>query len=324
MYDIEWIGIEGEKIFILNEGKKIILYESDSRKFFLYEKSLNSDYKLINLFNVTSLFGIIDSIILSNEMIVTVGRKQIIIYKKDSNSNYILHQNIFGGDWAEIYNIKELSNKNFAVCGWYGFMIFEQNKNSQNYELILEINDSVFNDSHRIYDFLEIKGKENKFILISNDKAFIINSKNIEKIIKLDDEYKSFYRSKNYICQFNDELYIIPGMRVLTFININDNSFKQIKFLKESEIKKQKLLDDTIFNPKIFKYNSKFIILDTLNGLFFVQIINNEKIQVNLKIQFVENIQFFHYIESDKALVYGELSKYYKFKIKKLISLNNN
>ena len=51
-------------------------------------------------------------------MIITVGRKQIVIYKKDLNSNYILLQDIFGGDWAEIYNIKELNNKNFAVCGW--------------------------------------------------------------------------------------------------------------------------------------------------------------------------------------------------------------
>ena len=77
MYDIECLGIEGEKIFILNDGKKIILYES--KKLFLYEKSSNSDYKLNNIFNVTSMFGIIDCIILSNEMIVTTGRKQIVI-----------------------------------------------------------------------------------------------------------------------------------------------------------------------------------------------------------------------------------------------------
>lgn len=320
MYDIELIGIEGEKIFVLNEGKNIILYESGSSKFFLYEKSSNSDYKLNNIINLTSLFGVIDCIILSNEMIVTTGRKRIVIYKKDSNSNYIVHQEIFGGDWAEIYNIKELNNKNFAVCGYYGFMIFEQNKISQNYDLILEINESIINSSHRIYDFYEIKGKENKFILLSRDKAFIINNKNIEKTFKLDDEHKSIYRSKNYICQFNDELYIIPGMRVISFININDNSFKQIKFLKENEIKKEKLLSNYILNPKIFKYNSKCIILYTLNGIFFVQIINNEKIQVNLKIQFDENIEFFDYIKSDKALIYRNHSKYYKFKIKKFHS----
>ena len=73
-----------------------------------------------------------------------------MLYKKDSNSKYIIHQDIIDGYWAEIYNIKELSNKNFALCGWNGFMIFEQNKNSQNYELILEMNDSVFNNSHKI------------------------------------------------------------------------------------------------------------------------------------------------------------------------------
>ena len=319
MYDIEWLGIEGEKIFILNNGEKIISYESESNKLYLYEKSSNLDYKLNNILNITSLFGIIDCIILSNGMIVTTGRKQIVIYKEDSNSKYFIHQDILDGYWAEIYNIKELSNKNFAVCGWYGFMIFEQNKNSQ-YELILEMNDSVFNNHHRIYDFIEIKGKENKFILVSNDKVFIINNKKKEKIIELDGEFKSLYRSKNYICQFNDELCIIPGMKELTFININDNSFKQIKFLNENEIIKRKLLDDTIINPKIFKYNSKFIILTSLNGLFIIQIINNEKIQVNLRIQYDQNIEFFDYIGSDKSLVYSSRLKYYKFKIKKLIS----
>ena len=319
MYDIEWLGIEGEKIFILNNGEKIISYESESNKLYLYEKSSNLDYKLNNILNITSLFGIIDCIILSNGMIVTTGRKQIVIYKEDSNSKYFIHQDISGGNWAEIYNIKELSNKNFAVCGWYGFMIFEQNKNSQ-YELILEMNDSVFNNHHRIYDFIEIKGKENKFILVSNYKVFIINNNKKEKIIELDDEFKSLYRSKNYICQFNDELCIIPGMKALTFININDNSFKQIKFLNENEIKKRKILDDTIINPKIFKYNSKFIILTSLNGLFIIQIINNEKIQVNLRIQYDQNIEFFDYIGSDKSLVYSSRLKYYKFKIKKLIS----
>ena len=30
MYKIESLGIEGEEIFVLNEGKKIILYESES------------------------------------------------------------------------------------------------------------------------------------------------------------------------------------------------------------------------------------------------------------------------------------------------------
>ena len=105
----------------VNKGKNILL--QNDRQILLYEIKEKSKYKLLD--KIESEIGIIDLTMLSNEMIITSGRKTIIIYKKIENSTYRIHQKIFNHDWAEIYRIKELENKNLAVCGWIGFIIFE-------------------------------------------------------------------------------------------------------------------------------------------------------------------------------------------------------
>ena len=58
-----------------------------------------------------------------------------------------INQKIFNCNWAEIYRIKELENKNFAVCGWAGFFIFKMNDNSKyNIKTVLRQIINVYGD----------------------------------------------------------------------------------------------------------------------------------------------------------------------------------
>ena len=170
MYEIESLNRKGERIVFLNKNKSMLINEDYHIN--LYEITEQKKYKLLD--KIAYSDGIIDFTMLSNEMIITSGRHTIIIYKKDKNTSYKLHQKIFNINWAEIYRIKELENKNFAVCGWSGFIIFKINANNQ-YEIILEHNLNVNDNFARIYDFMEIRGKDYNFILCSDKKALIIN-----------------------------------------------------------------------------------------------------------------------------------------------------
>ena len=136
---------------------------------------------------------------------------------------------------------------------------------------------------------MEIKEKKNSFILYGNKNAFIINDKKIINQITLDNKYKNFIRNK-LIYQINEYLFILSGMRYITVINVNENKFKQIYFLKEVKtVKKDKY--DKENNPYLYKYNSNSIIIISYKGIFIIQWINNEKVQVNIFIRIeIKNI----------------------------------
>ena len=319
MYEIEELNLKGEKGNILNKGKTILLSKEKKNNIYieLYEKSDESDYKLKNEIKHDDPYGMFYLTMLSNEMIITSSIYTIRIYKKGENSSYQIYQIFKILDWNEIYKIKELENSNFAVCGGYGFIIF--NKNNNEYEVSLEINESTLGEHHRIFDFMKIKGEKDAFILYGRKKAFIINDKNIINQTSLDYEFINYLNNYNLICHFNDELYILSGKRHITVININENEFKQIDFLKEvkraknHQYKKEKC-------PYIYKYNSNSIILIFSKGIFIIQIINNVKIQIKLsiKLDINEYYSYLNFIEEEKAIYYRDIEdKIKKLKIKK-------
>ena len=312
MYEIESLNLKGEKIILLNENKNIL--EKNEHYINLYKLNEQREYKLLNKISYSN--PTIDLTLLSNEMIITTGRKTIIIYKKDENSTYKIHQEIFNGNWAEIYRIKELENKNFAVCGWSGFIIFKINANNQ-YEIILEHNRNVNDNFARIYDFMEIKGKDNNFILYSGKKALIINGKNIINIINLETDIYKSYISPRYICRLNDSLFILSGLRYITLFNTNTNQIKKINFIKEDNFDKRRKKDFLNTCPNLFRYNSDSIILIALEGIFIIKVINEEKIQVQLRI-FHKLIYsyLFEFNEEEKSIYFEEKNFWYKLKIK--------
>ena len=316
MYEIEKINLKAENVNILNKGKTILLNNNNIIK--RYEKSDGSDYKLVNTIIHNDTYGIIYLTMLSNEMILTSSRQTIILYKKEENSSYKIYQRIFNYNWAEIYKIKELDNTNFAVCGWYGFMIF--NKHNNEYEISLEINEFTLQGHNHILDFMEIKGKKdekNSFILYGYEKAFIINDKKIINQITLDVEHKNPF-GNNYICQFNDELFILYGKRHITLVNTYENKFKQIDFLDEDKAGKTNLFNIDLCQY-VYKYNSNSVILFSKTRLFIIQIINNEKIQVNLCIKLDKYYFPFNYIQEEKAIYFKNFKnkQINKLKIKK-------
>ena len=193
MYKIEKLFLRGETVNILNKGKNILLTKciNNNDEIRLYEKSNKSSYKLVDKIIHEDTWGIIYLTMLSNGMILTSSRQTIIIYKKEKDSSYKKYQRIFNPNWAEIYQIKEFENENFAVCGWYGFMIF--NKYKSKYKISLEINKSILREYSVIYDFMKIKGRENSFILYGYYKAFIINNRTVINRITLENEIKFFY-----------------------------------------------------------------------------------------------------------------------------------
>ena len=302
MYKIENLNLRGEfATNILNKGKNILLTKSinDRYEIQLYEKSNKSNkssYKLVNKIFHDDIWGILYLTMLSNEMILTSSRHTIIIYKKKKDSSYKKYQRITNISWAEIYQIKELENENFAVCGWYGFMIF--NKYNSKYKISLEINESIIGENSMIYDFMKIKGKENSFILYGYYKAFIINERTIINQITLEKELKNFLCFNNLICQFNDELFILSGWKYFTLFNANQNIFKKISFLGE--------IKEKVEVPLVYKYNSNSIIVCSSKGIFIVQLFNNEKIQVNTFIKFDKLGHRLNYIKEEKALYYKE------------------
>ena len=313
MYEIESLNMKGEQIILLNKGKNILLRIENNIR--LYGKTEHSKYKLFH--KIYTKESIIDLTMLSNEMIIGTGRHTIIIYKKDENSTYKEHQKIFNSNWAEIYRIKELENKNFAVCGWSGFMIFKIKDNDDQYEIILENNIYVNDDFHRIYDFLEIKGKENNFILYSDEKALIINGKDIIHIINLENEVHKYIWEQRYICQLNDALFVLSGLKYITLFNENTNQIKKINFLKDDDFDIRRKKDFLNNVPNLFRYNSNYIILIALEGIFIIKIINDEKIQVQLRISH-KLVYYFgnEFNEEEKSIYFNENYFWKKLKIK--------
>ena len=266
MYEIESLNRKGERIVFLNKNKRMLIKEDYHIN--LYEITEQKKYKLLD--KIAYSDGIIDFTMLSNEMIITSGRHTIIIYKKDKNSSYKLHQKIFNSNWAEIYRIKELENKNFAVCGWAGFFIFKMNDYSQ-YNIILEIN----------YIF------------------------------------KNFSNSR-YICQLNESLFVLSGLRYITLFNSDTNQIKKINFLKDDDFDKRREKYFLNHCPNIFRYNSSSIILITLEGIFIIKVINEEKIQVQLRIFHKLIYGFgFEFNEEEKSIIYYDKNTFWnKLKIK--------
>ena len=310
-------GLKGEKFYIFNKGNTILLRKPYDDEIYIYEKNFKgSDYKLNQKFLLKASWGLIGLTILSNELIVTSGRKFIFIFKKDKNSHYIKNQELLNGNWAEITIIKELNNiqDHFAVCGWYGFMIFKR-QNNDKYEIELELNDS--NGISHIGDFLEIKGKERSFILCGSDNIIIIKDKNILNKIEFQEQARKSWLYANYICEFKEELFFASGERYITLINTNDNSFKQIDILKEDKFDQREkfpLLD----NSAIYKYNNNSIILLIKKGIFIIQIFESERIQVNIHINI--GINHYNYIGFDydaKLLYYVKKGFLCKLKLNK-------
>ena len=258
-------------------------------------------------------WGFIDFTMLSNEMIVTTSWKTIIIYKK-LNSSYKIDQKMYNSNWGEVTKIKELDKTNFAVCGYYGFMIFKKNNNI--YDITTEISNYLTLKEARIFDFMEIKGKENSFILCGKKQIYIINdNKIINKSSCGKNEFKNKLCHNNYICQFSDELYIVSGVSFITLVNTNENTFKKIYFFKEYKINENNKENEDPC-PCIYKYNINSIITLVKNNICFIYIINNENIQINLHIKLDDNsIHYIKFIDEEKVIYFrncggsGEICK---------------
>lgn len=308
MYKIEKFYLPGA-IFIQNHSKMILSFDDDKKKVSVYEKSIKPKYKLIHQFEICPPnYFIWYAFMLSNDLILISGRRFIIIYKK-INEKYSLHQEIFKSDWAEIINIKELKNGNFASCGWHGFTSFKQKNSSDKFEIDYEIEKSLLND-YWIIDFMEIKDKINSFILCGRKRAFIINDKNVINQINFNEgiNYKSIHE-RNYICQFNDEIFIFSTAQIITLVNIRENKFKQTNLLEETNEKRKShpLPDDTL----VYKYDiNSIIILTSLKGIFIVQIFDKDIIQVNTRIKIGKDYYYKGYL----IFIKEEKSIYYKNK----------
>ena len=328
MYKIEKLSIAGNIKAILSKGKRILLYKEsqkvsnngalDNYEVLLYEQSTQNDYKLIHQIIFEKVFSPIDILMLSNDIIVISGRNFLLIFKK-ANTYYETNQELYNSGWAEITKIKELKNGNFGVCGWYGFMMFEKSSNDKYYKSF-EVNHFLLND-YWITDFAEIKGKENSFVLCGYEKAFIINRENIISEITFK-EPKSFINNDNYLLEFQDGLFIIPSIQHITFINTSEKKFKQINFLEEIKLKppSPNLPPPTFLdNSSIYKYDVNSVIIFTKKGIFIVKIINNERIQVNIRIK-IGNYHLLKFIDEERSLFFDKEDGVYKLKFNKKLN----
>ena len=307
MYEIDYICFKGENVHILNKGNIIAstLDEGVKNHIFIYERPLNqSNYKLNQevIFDKSEKkWPIIGLALLSNEMLITSGRRFIYIFNKDENSKYHIYQEFWEEKWAEMMNIKELKNipDHFAVCGFYGLFIFS--KKNDKYEITFELDYHRLGES-RISDFMEIKGKEKAFIICSTQNILITSNKNILNKIYFHEDDKKYWFHNDYICEFNDELFLVSGQRYITFVNTNKNTFKQINFLNH---KKDKFVDSTL----IYKYDNNTIILLCEKEIFIIQIFGDERIQINMTF-YLEDVyySFIKFIQEEKCVYF--LNKY--------------
>ena len=307
MYKIKNFNFKGEKVFILNKGNKIAsTYKGRETHVIIYEKNLDeSDYKFNQEIKFNSVWGIIDLALLLNEMIIISSRKYIYIFKKDNNSKYHMHQDFFNSDWAEITNIKELYNvkDHFAVCGYYGLIIFK--KQNDKYEITFEIDHSILG-TNRIADFMEIKGKEQAFILCGVRNIFITSNKNVLNKINFHENDKKSWLGKDYICEFSDELFLVSGQKYITLVNINENKFEQINFFKGKRV-------PVLGASEIYKYDVNTIILLSFNEILFIQIFDNKKVQINM-IFCIQNVNngLLKFINEEKSVYFIEEKKIFK------------
>ena len=195
-------------------------------------------------------------------------------------------------------NIKELKNipDHFAMCGYYGLIIFS--KKNDKYEITFELDYHRLGES-RISDFMEIKGKEKAFIICSYGNILITSNKNILNKIDFHEDDNKFNLENDYICEFNDELFLVSGQRYITFVNTNKNIFKQIKFLN---CKKFPFFTD---RSKIYKYDINTVILLSFKEIFIIKIFDNERIQINMTIH-ISNINgFLKFIKDEKSVYFN-------------------
>ena len=316
MYEIDYICFKGENVHILNKGNIIAstLGEGVKNHIFIYEKPLNqSNYKLNQevIFDTwEKKWPVIGLALLSNEMIIASGRRFIVILKKDKNNKYQKHQEFFEDNWAEMINIKELKNipDHFAACGFRALIIFS--KQNDKYQITFEINYDILGTT-RLSDFIEIKGKEKAFIVCSMKNILITRNKTILNKIEFHKDDEKSSSSNDYICEFNDELFLVSGQRYITLVNTNKNTFKQIKFLSG---KKDNILDST----KIYKYDINTIILLSSKKIIIIQIFDDEKIQINMTIC-IDDVYygFLKFIKEEKSVYFQN-----KYSISKL-TFNN-
>ena len=115
----------------------------------------------------------------------------------------------------------------------------------------------------------------------------------------------------------NDSLFILSGLRYITLFNTNTNQIKKINFIKEDNFDKRRKKDFLNTCPNLFRYNSDSIILIALEGIFIIKVINEEKIQVQLRI-FHKLIYsyLFEFNEEEKSIYFEEKNFWYKLKIK--------
>ena len=310
MYKIENLNLSfnnGEKIIILNKGNTLLFYQpkQNAKLISIYEKSIESGYKLTLELELEENITCIYSIMLSNENIIISGWKSVVIFIKKNNSNYLKNQVFYGlSGWGKMIKIKELKNECFGVCGYNGLTTFQ--KQFANYEISFEIK-----AEEEIYDFMEIKWKDNSFIMCGKKKIYIINDKKIVNKINFELTNKSgFYMTLmnffDYICQFRDDLYVICGSKYIILINTRENKFKQIEFLKEN--------DESKFH--IYKYNSNSIIILSGEKIIIIQIIDDERIQIKTRIIFKDKF-FLRFVKEERAIYFIENNNIGKLKFKR-------
>ena len=114
-----------------------------------------------------------------------------------------------------------------------GLIIFK--KQNDFYEISFELDHSILG-TKRIADFMEIKGKENAFILCGVKNLFITSNKNILNKINFHENDMKSWLGRDYICEFSDELFIISGQRYITLVNTKENKFTQINYFNGKRI----------------------------------------------------------------------------------------
>lgn len=303
MFSLKKLNIKAEKIFIYNKGNTI-LYNGVNEKhncIYIKQKSSNqSTNNSIQKFEIETPFGVIYILLLSNEMIIISGRKFIQIFKKDENNNYKLHQDLFCENWAEVTKMKELTyaKDQFAACGWHGFLIFQ--KENDNYVKSFDLDIKQYQERW-IIDFMEIKNKPRGFVLCGSNNIFIIdNYKILNKFTFEEKFHKSFWRN-DCICQYKDDIFYISGSKYITSFNTSENTFNQFYLFDEDKFQKKPKFD-LLDSSTIYKFDNKSIILFTQRNIVIIQILDDEKIQVNYQIDHGDTFIPFYFIEDEKTI----------------------
>ena len=278
MYEIQHLNLTSNKFFVSNDGKTLLLSQNIEGSYFseilIYEKSDGASFQVTQKFRPNEFY--IAMIMLLNEDIILSGRHFIIICKKDGKFQYTKSQSIRDTDWAEITVLKEFENKKFGASGYGGFFVFEQ-KDGGDYQNYYSLSRSELDEQRWTTDFIEIKEKKDSYILCGIDKAFIIDNRKIINKISFNGLDQKGIFQHDYFCRFKDDIYILCLNGYIDLINTKENKFNRI-FIKKVEGEFGLL--------KIFKYNKNCIILISRNEILIIQIFNNKKIQINIRINY--------------------------------------